>query len=172
MRRNKKKDLASGDYDLFSGMFAPSRFHETFSHMCSVMDQAWNNWDITGDAFYALQPTKSSFPKINISETSDNYEVAIAVSGFSKDDMELEFKDSCLFIKLDDSKVTKEKDTSTRRWLTKEIASRSFRRTVSFPIEINKKAIFSFFDDKKSLVVCTLPKALKSEPDTVKIKIN
>ena len=65
MRLNKKKDLVSGDNDLFAGMFAPSRFHEVFNNMCTVMDRAWRDRELTGDAFYALQPTKNSFPKIN-----------------------------------------------------------------------------------------------------------
>jgi HSP20 family molecular chaperone IbpA len=175
MRKNRKKDLACGNNDLFAGMFAPSRFHETFSDMCTLMDRAWRDWDLTGEAFYALQPSKSSFPKINVSETDEAYEVSIAVSGFSKNDMELEFKDSCLLIKLDEGSKTNndsEEDASPRRWLTREISSRSFRRTISFPVKIDGSGIKSSFDDDKSLVTCILPKALKTEPETIRIKID
>ena len=175
MRKNKKKDVVCGNSDLFAGMFTPSRFHEAFDHMCSVMDRAWNSWDLTGDAFYAIQPSKSSFPKINVSETEDAYEVSIAVSGFSKSDMELEFKYSCLLIKLDTSTElddASEEKEFPRRWLTREISSRSFRRAINFPIEIDGTGIRSTFDEDKSLVVCTLPKVLKTEPEAIKIKID
>lgn len=172
MKLNKKKDFVRGDSDLFDGMFTPSRFHEVFDNMCAFMDRAWRDWDLTGDAFHALQPTKNSFPKINVSETDVAYEVAIAVSGFSKDNMELEFKDSCLFIKLDDSNTVEDVDKLQRRWLTREIASRSFRRTIHFPTEIDGAGIKSTFDEDKALVICTLPKVLKTEPETIKIKIN
>lgn len=172
MRTNKKKDLVCGNNDPFVGMFTPSRFHDVFDSMYSVMDRAWRDLDLTGDAFYALQPTKNSFPKINVSENEDAYEVSIAVSGFSKNNMELEFKDSCLFIKLDESTVAEEPEDKPKRWLTREIASRSFRRAINFPIEIDGTGIKSTFDEDKSLVICVLPKVIKTEPETIKIKIN
>lgn len=174
MKKNTKKDLVCGNSDLFVGTFAPSRFHDVFTDICNLMDRAWRDLDLTGDAFYALQPSKSSLPKINVSETDVDYEVSIAVSGFSKKDMELEFKDSCLLIKFDintESDKTSE-DVSSRRWLTREISSRSFRRAITFPIEIDGAGIKSIFDEDKSLVICTLPKIIKTEPETIKIKID
>lgn len=175
MRKNIKKDVARGNNDLFAGVLTPSRFHDVFNDMFTLMDHAWKDWDLTGDAYYALQPSKSSLPKINVSETEDVYEVSIAVSGFSKSDMELEFKDSCLLIKFDASSEIdndSKEDTTSRRWLTREISSRSFRRAITFPIEINGAGIKSTFDEDKSLVVCILPKVLKTEPETIKIKID
>ncbi len=164
---NKKmKDLISGQNSI-GRLFNVSRFDDLFNEMHSVMDQAWNDWDLNASAFHSLQP-KGKLPKINVAETESAYEVEIAVSGFDKDNLELEFKDSCLFIKADKED---EVESEEKRWLKREISSRSFRRTLQFPVKIDNKSISSEYNESKGLVVCTLPKIKKVEPETVVIKI-
>lgn len=145
-----------------------SRFADIFDMMNQFMDRAWDNWDLRGDAFYALQP-KATLPKINVAETDTDYEIEIATSGINKDELELEFKDSCLFIKADKSEETESED---KKYLTREISSRSFRRCIKFPVKIDSSSIESSYDENKGLVVVTLPKEVKEEPEVVKIKID
>lgn len=160
-------------YDPRWGVSVPSRFNDLFNSMQTLMDRAWNDWNMTGDAFIALQPEKSTIPKINVLESEEAYEVEIAVSGFNKNDLELEYKEGCLLIKFDSTSDDKvEDDSPEKKWLKREISSRSFRRVVKFPIEINSSAINSTYDEDRALVTCVLPKVLKTEPTTIKIKIN
>lgn len=149
-------------------MFDNSRFHNIFDMMNQFMDRAWEDWDLSGDAFYALQP-KATLPKINVAETDEAFEIEIATSGINKDDLELEFRDSCLFIKADKSE---EKEIEGKKYLTKEISSRSVRRCIKFPVKIDSASIGSSYDESKGLVVVTLPKEVKDEPEVVKIKID
>lgn len=168
MNRNKKKDLMGG-YGSNMGVCDQGRFSDMFNRMYTLMDRAWDDWDLTGDAFYALQSDKSSLPKINIAETDDAYEVEIAISGFNKNDLELEFKDSCLFIKTENKG---NKNSENKKWLRREISSRSSRRVVKFPMKVNSSEIESTYDENKSLVTCILPKVKKTEPEVIKIKID
>ncbi len=176
MSKYTKGSLAiKGNEGLFDGFVSPSRFHNIFDEMLTMMDRVWKTCDITGEAFYAIQPQKNSLPKVNVSETDNEYEVSVAVSGFSKNDVELEFKDSCLLVKFDSKKEkedSSDEEDGSKRWLTREIASRSFRRAINFPVEIDKSKIKSHFDEDKSLVICTLPKKAKEESETLKIKIS
>jgi len=160
------KDLITRQHSL-GRLFNVSRFDDLFNELNKMMDYAWNDLDLDANAFCSLQP-KTKFPKINVSETDSNYEVEIAVSGIDKDNLELEFKDSCLFIKAD---KVKEQESEEKKWLTREISSKSFRRTLQFPAKIDSKSISSEYDESRGLVVCILPKKKKIEPETVVIKI-
>jgi len=165
MKRNIK-DLVKGHSSIGSVLTA-NRFDDLFSDLYALMDYAWNDWDLNASAFHALQP-KATFPKINVAETDTEYEVEIATSGFDKDNLQLEFKDSCLFIK-SDKPVGQEEEG--KKWLKKEISNRSFRRTLQFPMKVDSASISSSYDESKGLVTCILPKQFKKELDAVKIKI-
>jgi HSP20 family protein len=172
MTKIKMKDLVTNNYDSNWGVTFPSRFDELFNSMQTLMDRAWNDWDMTGDAFLALQPGKSSIPKINVLESEEAFEVEIAVSGFDKKDLELEYKEGCLLIKFDSKSKKEDVEVPNKKWLKREISSRSFRRVVKFPTEIDSSGIISTYDEDCALVTCVLPKVLKTEPNSIKIKIN
>ena len=165
---NRKMEGLVSKQDSLGSLFNISRFDDLFDELYTVMDQTWNRWDLNSTAFHSLQP-KSKFPKINVSETDSAYEVEIATSGIDKNNLELEFRDSCLFIKADKSEDESSED---KKWLKREISSRSFRRTLQFPVKIDSASISSKYDEDKCLVICTLPKKKKNEPDTIKIDIN
>lgn len=88
--------------------------------------------------------SKSSFPKINVSETDDSYNVDVAVAGFSKDDVNLELKDGVLNIRAD--KKNENEDTNTS-YLRKEISYRSFARAVKFPCRIDPESVDAEYKD-------------------------
>lgn len=162
------KDLAKQQSSL-GRLFGANRFNNLFEDLNAMMDYAWNDFNLDINAFNELQP-KASFPKINVSETDDSYEVEIAISGFDKDDLSLEFKDSCLFVKADKNSESSEED-SNKKYLKREISNRSFRRVVKFPNKIDSSNIKSHFDSAHCLVVCELPKLSEVSPEIVKIEI-
>jgi len=138
-------------------------FHSRFD---DFFDNFWKDFSIDASAFANLQP-KSSFPKINVVETDTDYEVEIALAGFDKDDLSLEIKDNCLLIKADKKEESKNED---KRYLMKEISSRSFRRMVKFPIKIDTDKIDCSFEN--GIVNCTIGKEDVEKDDLVKIKID
>jgi len=162
------KDLVNQQGSL-GRLFGVSRFNDLFEDLNSMIDCVWNDFDLDINAFNELQP-KASFPKINVSETGDAYEVEIAISGFDKEDVTLEFKDSCLFVIADKNSNSTEAG-SGKRYLKREITNRAFRRVVKLPNKVDSTKISSHFDQDKGLVVCKLPKQSEVLPEVVKIDI-
>jgi HSP20 family protein len=102
----------------------------------ALFDNFWNDfldtkWVSVG-IFEDIQP-KGSFPKINVSENDDEYNVEIAVAGFGKDDVKLELKDNTLSISAEKKEEEGESDT---KHLRREISYRSFQRAVRFPCKV------------------------------------
>jgi len=144
-----------------------SRFDNVIDELYRMMDGFWNSNSINSDVFSYLQP-KTSFPKVNVAETDEAYEVEIAVAGFGKDCVDLELKDSCLFIKVDKNE---DKEDEGKKWLAREISSRSFRRVIQFPSEILVDDIESKYDENRGIITCNLPKKLKESDRIIKIDI-
>lgn len=166
--KNLKKDLVNYKQGSIGSLFGLSRFDSIVDEVHSMMDRMWSDFDLDMRAFSELQP-KTKFPKINVSENENEYEVEIAISGFNRKDLSLEFRDSCLFIKAEKTVGIKEEDE--KKYLTREISNRSFRRVIKFPTKIQDDKIESVYDETTGLVICVLPKKEAVEPDVVKIDI-
>jgi HSP20 family protein len=151
------------------GLFPMSRFQSQMNKLFERMDKMWNefgNWDLDTSFFYEIQP-KTSFPKINVTEKDDGYDVDIAVAGFDKDDVELELKDNCLYIKADRKE---EESVEDKRYLMKEIAHRSFRRTLRFPVKVDADGVSCKYEN--GIIKLSINKEKVEEKDpSVKIEI-
>jgi len=156
-----EKNLTTSDP--MGRMYALRRFDDIFN---SFLDNFWGDWSLSMKAFEELQP-KASFPKVNVIDNPDNYDVEIAVAGFSKDDIELELKDNTLFIKADKKEECEGEDC--KKYLAREIAHRSFRRVINFPAEINSEDISAKYED--GIIKCTIGKMAAVKPDSVKIEL-
>lgn len=171
MGKERKRDLIVRPGSM-GGLPANYRLNDLFDYMCSVFDEAWGNLDVR--AFDALQP-KASFPKVNVLETKESYEIEIAVAGFAKEDLSLEVKDNALYVKGEKQKEGKiccdDDRCNCRTFLRREISSRSFRRMVPFQREIDSENTDCTFKD--GIVKCVIGKKIVKEEDgSVKIDIN
>jgi len=116
--------------------------------------------------FEQIQP-RGSFPKVNVIDSEREYDVEIAIAGFDKGDLALELKDNCLFIKAEKKEEASDEGKS---YLMKEIAQRSFRRVIRFPVEVDPNNIDCICEG--GLCKCTIGKVMTEEKDdTVKIDI-
>lgn len=174
-KKTIQKDMSAFGQDLIPSLFGSiNRFdmfpttESVFADIYKTMDRAWKDFNISNYVFDEFQ-SHTKFPKINVAETEGEYEIEIAVSGFNKEDVELEFRDSCLFIKAEKSKSTED---VTKKYLTKEISTKSFRRFVRLPSKVDEKNITCNYNETNGLITCTLPKQSLMNPDTVKITIN
>jgi HSP20 family protein len=159
----KRRGLVPYTGSLVDGMNALSGLG---NDIYSVFDNLWKNFDLDARSFSDLQP-KTKFPKINVAETDDKYEIEIALAGFDKDDVELELKDNCLCVKADKQEEVKEED---KKYLVREISSRSFRRALQFPKKVLTDDVDCNFKD--GIITCILKKEQeKEDDDTVKIQI-
>jgi len=165
MFKNNKRDLIIRP-DSMSSLPSIKRLNNLFDHMWSMVDGAWENLDVM--AFDALQP-KTSFPKVNVSETKDSYEIEVAVAGFSKEDLALELKDNALYVK--GYKQEQIEDCSENKIvLRREISSRSFRRMIPFQREIDVSKTDCTFED--GILKCIVGKKEIIEEDDSAIKID
>lgn len=82
-----------------------------------------------------------NYPPYNIKKTDDNkYVIEIAVAGFSKSEIELEFVDDKLIVK-----GNAKEDNEALEWLHKGIAARNFTRTfvLNDQVEIKNAALMN-----------------------------
>jgi len=161
MDKNNESLLPS--FGLLSGP-AIKRFRSEFDSL--LEDFFGNDRGLEVAKFEGLQP-KSSFPKVNVSETDEAYNVEIAIAGFDKDDVNLELKDKDLII----SAEKKESDgEGSPRYLSQEISYRAFKRVIRFPQSINNETVSAEY--KNGIIYFkVLKKELKTEKSiTIDIK--
>ena len=78
---------------------------------------------------------QSNYPPYNIRKTGkDQYAIEVAVAGFSKDDVEVEFEDKLLTVKTKKINKTVEKDGS--EIIHKGISQRSFSRSFTMADDV------------------------------------
>lgn len=144
----------------------------TFRRFDNLLGELWDMFDnfaketrLSTRVFDEIQP-RGAFPKVNVIDNPESYDVEIAVAGFNKDDVSLELKDNALFIRADKEQCNEE---DCKNYLRREIASRSFRRVVHFPVEINVEDISAKYDN--GIISCRIGKAEAEKPSCVKIEI-
>lgn len=160
-----KKDLTLYSGSPMRRLFEISRFGD----IAAEFDRLFNHWDLDMKTFTDMQP-KATFPKVNVAETEDKYEVEVALAGFDKEDISMELRDNCLCIKADKKEEVSDED-SEKKYLMKEISSRSFRRALNFPSKIMTDDIEC--NHKDGVIKCILKKEKPVEiaDDTIKIDI-
>jgi HSP20 family protein len=116
--------------------------------------------------FSMVSENKRVFPKVNIKEDEKNYIVEVALPGYEKKDVDIEFKEGCLHIKSEQRKeINDEKDN----YIHREISSRAFYRTIPFSEEVKSEEIKANY--KNGMVEITLPKTKSKEKKIKKIEI-
>jgi HSP20 family protein len=141
------------------------------SDLDTLVEEFFNDFlgsrNLPASVFEDLQP-KGSFPKINVSENDDGYNVEIAVAGFGKDDVKLELKDNTLMISAEKKEEEEESDTKILR---REISYRSFQRAVRFPCEVDANKAEAGYKD--GIISFKIEKKREEDPKTgVTIEIN
>jgi HSP20 family protein len=161
--------MAKKDLTLYSG--SPLRRMLEVSRLGDILDEfdkLWNCWEGDAKAFVDMQ-SKTSFPKVNVVETDNAYEIDVALAGFDKEDISMELKENCLCIKADKKEDSVEEDAD-KKYLMREISSRSFRRVLNFPKKVLTDNIECSFEG--GVVKCVLQKKELPEPEkSVKIDI-
>ena len=99
-------------------------FDDMFDHFEHMMD----------DSFFGR--TVANFPPYNIVKTGENtYDVELALAGFNKTDIEVEFKENLLTVKSKKQEETKDEDGNViHRGISKRMFSKSF--TIANDVEV------------------------------------
>ena len=90
-------------------------FDDMFDHFEHMM----------GDDGFFVRNTMSNFPPYNIVKTGDNtYDIELALAGFNKKDIEVEYKENILTVKSKKQEETKDEDGNI---IHRGISKRMFR---------------------------------------------
>ena len=99
-------------------------FDDMFDHFEHMMD----------DSFFGR--TVANFPPYNIVKTGDNtYDIELALAGFNKKDIEVEYKENILTVKSKKQEETKDEDGNIiHRGISKRMFQKSF--TIANDVEV------------------------------------
>lgn len=115
---------------------------------------------------YINTQKKDNYPPYNIKKVDDTYIIEIAVAGFSKDSIAVEYKDRLLTVT--GSTTVKEKDDNVEHIFT-GIANRSFTRTFT----LGDRIVVEGADLKDGMLIikCTqlIPEHLKPKSITINL---
>jgi len=130
--------LAKRNQDLM-----PSLFNE-------LLD--WNNWNTA---------SVEEMPKMNVSESDENYELELCVPGLSKEDLNLSIdSDNNLVVEMV-QKEEKKDEKKQRHYLRREFSSMQFKQILSLPENVKKEEISAKVEH--GVLHITLPKFTEQE---------
>ena len=115
--------MTSKDLSIFNSL---RPFSIGFDDMFDQFENMLGNGNLT---------MQSNYPPYNIRKTSkDNYAIEVALAGFNKDDVEVEFEDKLLTVKTKKINKTVEKDGD--EIIHKGISQRSFSRSFTIADDV------------------------------------
>jgi HSP20 family protein len=110
----------------------------------------WNEWfDRESNLFNRML----TVPAVNITESKNDYELAFAIPGMSKDDFDIHMDGNMLTISCEKEETKHEKELEYTR---KEYNYSSFKRSFSLPDVVSKDNIQANYSD--GVLKLTLPK--------------
>lgn len=123
--------------------------------------------EIVNDIFNEVpNPVNHFYPKTNISESKDNFEIEMLVPGLSKEDFHIALDKNLLTISYD----KKEEKSSEKNLVKKEFTLRSFSRSFTIDEKINIDDIQAKYEN--GILRLTLPKKeeVKISPKQISVQ--
>jgi HSP20 family protein len=107
-------------------------------------------------------------PAVNITESDDNFKLAVAAPGLSKEDFKISIDNDLLSIS---AETKEEKNSSNEKYNRKEFSFSSFKRTFTLPEHVDVEKIAAAYDS--GVMTLTLPKREEAKPKPAReIKIS
>lgn len=116
--------------------------------------------------FLNLSKTGMTIPAVNIAETTDSYNVELAVPGKSKDDFNIDVKNGSLVIS---SQTEEDSETTEKDFKRREYSYSSFSRSFGLPQNVNKNDISATYTD--GILTVRLPKTAPSNPEKISVEV-
>lgn len=110
------------------------------------------------------------YPKVDIVEYSDRYEIVAAIPGIAKENVNVEINEDVLIISGHTADIDVEQSEDKGKYILKELKHSNFKRTFVLYDNIDKSNINAKFDN--GLLVLKVYKKKKEEPKITKIDIN
>ncbi len=144
---------------------ARNRFPGTFSRLENEMGRYWDPFDqfLKREDWDAIpQP---DFPRVNVAETDDIFEVTVELPGMKANEVTAEFQNGMLWIY---GEKKREKEEKGRTFHRVERSFGEFRRMIDLPGTVKEDEINAEFVNGVLKVV--VPKSEEVKPRHIKIK--
>ena len=116
---------------------------------------------------FRTTPEKNNFPKVDVTETKNEFSISAELPGIDDKDIDVTLDDGTLTLK-GEKKV--EKEDKQGEFYSRERSYGSFQRTFKVPETIDQNKINASFN--KGILTVKLPKTLESRKEVKKIAIN
>ncbi len=95
----------------------------------------WDNWNNNADA-------QGTMPKMNVSETDNDYEIELCVPGLAKEDLNLSIdSEDNLVIEMVESEKKEEEKKDNRHFLRREFGQLQFKQLLRMPENVKRDDI-------------------------------
>jgi HSP20 family protein len=131
-----------------------------------LFDDVFNNFGVTP---FAGSYNKVSYPKVDVVEYDDKYELEADLAGLDKNDVSVELEGDTLVIRGGKKQAPESVNGSRGRYIYKEIKRSSFTRSFTVGEGIDKNKIKADFTNGTLKV--TLPRVTVEEKKAQKIKL-
>lgn len=112
----------------------------------SIFDDIFKTDWMDGNQASGINRIGTSVPAVNISENEDNFTVAVAAPGKSKEDFNIELDNRVLTISSEEKKEEEDKD-SNGKFTRREFSYSRFKRAFSLPESVDTEKISAEYKD-------------------------
>jgi HSP20 family protein len=110
----------------------------------------------------------ASVPRVDVSESENEYEVTAELPGIDEKDVEVTLADNVLTIR-GEKKVEREEKDKDKNYYMSERSFGSFRRAVPLPTEVDEGGVEANF--KNGVLTVRLPKSPQAQAKTRRIEV-
>ena len=143
------------------------RFPGTFTRMENEMERFWDPVDrLLKQEDWELVP-QLTFPRANVVETDDMYEVTFELPGMTADEVNVEYQNGMLWI-FGEKKEEKEEKGKTFHRI--ERAYGKFNRRIELPGLVKEAQINAEFEN--GILKVAVPKSEELKPKKIKVKMH
>jgi len=115
----------------------------------------WNNWNnFASDDHYTM-------PKMNVSESADNFQLELCVPGLAKEDLNLSIDSENNLVVEMVNKEEKHEESGDRKYLRREFNRTQFKQLLSLPESVKKESISARVEN--GILYIILPKYSEKE---------
>jgi HSP20 family protein len=106
-----------------------------------------------------ISETNATLPAVNIKETMEAFEVAVAAPGLSKNDFNIELEDNILTIS---SEKEEENTVENEKYTKREFSYHAFKRSFTLPELVDEDKISAKYEN--GILNITIPKKDEAKP--------
>lgn len=146
----------------------PENGRVTFPRFTSVFDNFFDNFEKDLPTLFEPMEYMKTPALANVKETKDGFEIALAVPGFSKEDISIKVENNILYIA---GETKQEQNDENERFTRREYNYSKFNRSFSLPKTVVAEKIAGNYEN--GILKLVLPKAEEAKKkEAIEVKLS